>query len=158
MRDVLFDRRNSMVNKGLSAWRITRGVKPKPTSVAASRSIRLDARPVVMGGAVRGTSVPTIPAHPVESHDRSGYSDNDSESGLQTGRPRIWYVGWGMAESVRYPWEAAASWSGVVRATAGWRKELGDGGRSHDPQSAIDPIVNRVKLKPFEHDRQPAHS
>ena len=43
MRNVLFDRRNGMVNKGLSARRMTRGVKPKPTSLVASRSIRLDA-------------------------------------------------------------------------------------------------------------------
>jgi hypothetical protein len=53
MRNTLFDRRNSMVNKGLSARRTTRGVKPKPTSVVASRSIRLDERPVAMAGADR---------------------------------------------------------------------------------------------------------
>jgi hypothetical protein len=51
MPKTLFDRRNSVVNKGLSARRVTRVVKPKPTSVVASRAIRLDERPVAMGGA-----------------------------------------------------------------------------------------------------------
>jgi hypothetical protein len=42
MRNVFFDRRNSMVINGLSARRSTRRAKPKPTSVVASRAIRRD--------------------------------------------------------------------------------------------------------------------
>jgi hypothetical protein len=38
MRNTLFDRRNSMVKKGLSAGQSTRGVNPKPSSAVASRS------------------------------------------------------------------------------------------------------------------------
>jgi hypothetical protein len=68
VRNALFDRRNSLVNKSLSARRSTRGVKPKPTLVVASRSIRLDDQPVAMGGAGEGIGA-TNPAHSVESHD-----------------------------------------------------------------------------------------
>jgi hypothetical protein len=71
MRNGLIDRRNSVMNKDLTARRSTRGVKPKPAWAVASRAIPLDERPVVMGGAVRGASVPTNPVHSVESHDRS---------------------------------------------------------------------------------------
>jgi hypothetical protein len=145
--NALFERRNGVMNKGLSARLGTRGVKPKPTSAVATRSIWPDARPVELGGAVRGTSAPTVPAHSVELHDRNGYSDNESDSGLQTGRPRIRRVVWGVAESVRCPREMAASESEVVRVTAGWRREHSDGGRAHDPQSVIDPIVNRVRKR-----------
>jgi hypothetical protein len=51
MRKVLFDRRNNMADKGLSAPCRTRRVKPKPTSAVASRASRLDERPVAMSGA-----------------------------------------------------------------------------------------------------------
>jgi hypothetical protein len=53
MHNVLSDRRNTMVIRGLTAGRITRRVKPKPTSALASRSIRPDERPVAIGGARR---------------------------------------------------------------------------------------------------------
>jgi hypothetical protein len=52
MRNTLCDRRNGVVDKVLSAWRKTRGVRTKPASAVASRPIRLDMRPVAVRIAV----------------------------------------------------------------------------------------------------------
>ena len=97
MGNTLCDRRNGVVNKGLSARRNTRVVKTKPTSAVASLSIRLDRRPVAVSIAVGERGWPSTPPW-VELLDRSGCSDNDNESGLQTGRAGIWNVVWRMDE------------------------------------------------------------
>jgi hypothetical protein len=41
---------------------------------------------------------------------------------------------------------AAEAERGVVHTTAGRQKELGVGGRCHNPQRIIDPIVKRVRI------------
>ena len=51
MRNVLCDRRNNMVNKGLSARLIIKDVKPNPASAVASGAIRPYPRPIATGGA-----------------------------------------------------------------------------------------------------------
>ena len=97
-----------------------------------------------MGGAVSVMSAPTIPAHLVESHDRSGYSDNDSESGLETGCP-----GWDMVSCVeRLNLSDTRGRRQHPRAGLSCARQNGERRSETDgvptPRSVIDPIVNRV--------------
>jgi hypothetical protein len=150
MHGLLCDRRNTLVNNGLSARRSTRDVKPKPTCAVASPSIRLDERPVAKSGGATGTSVPASPAR--TRSNRTIEADT-------------------APKKVKVDWRRVAQESGVSRdewlnlpttmgggrprsrglLRNGWMGAvLAGGSPSADTRAPSRPKVNRVGDEPYE--------